>query len=557
MSQFDLDAMFRQALVLQQSGRLEEAALQFEQLLAHAPGHPTLMTCAGLVALQQGQLERANALLGESLAIAQEQPQALLGRGIALQHLGQLDESVQCFDQALALNPQYAEAYANRGNALLGLKRYGEALESSDRALALNPAMADALANRGVALLELNRVDEALGSCDRAIAMQPGMAAFYSNRASILQKLHRLDEALVAVDRAIELDPQLVEAHSNRGCVLQALNRLDEAGASFDRATALKPDYAPAHFNKGLVNLLSGNFVGGWRLYEWRWQADSREYVRDFAQPVWLGGSSLSGKTLLIHAEQGLGDFIMICRYASMAEAQGAKVIIEVPPVLDALMRTLQGNFTIVTHGEPLPEFDVHCPAMSLPLAFGTKLDTIPASVPYLHADPALSQTWRDRLGAATQLRVGLAWSGSVAHKNDHNRSIPLRLLEPWFGLPVEFHALQSEFRARDAEAMFGLGNLRVHGDELRHFADTAALIQEMDLVVAVDTAVAHLAGAMGKPVWILLPFSPDFRWMLGRSDSPWYPGAELFRQSAPGDWASVVADVRGRLEQLLAQRPA
>ncbi len=553
MNQFDLDALFRHAVSLHQSGRLEEASRQFETLLSHAPAHPVVLMCAGILALQQGRLDRADSLLGQSLAILPDQPEALLGRGVALQNLGRPDEALACFDHAISLRPEYPEAYANRGNALLSLKRYGDALESCDRAIGLNPGMADAHANRGVALLELGRVEDALASCDRAIALQPGTPGFYSNRASILQKLHRLGEALAAVDQALALNPRLVEAHSNRGCVLQALNRLDEALASFDLAISLKADYAPAQFNKGIIKLLSGNFAEGWRLYEWRWQADSREYARNFEQPAWLGQWPISGKTLLIHAEQGLGDFVQMCRYASMAEAQGARVILEVPAVLRALMRTLRGNFTVITSGEPLPPFDCHCPAMSLPLAFGTEPATIPASIPYLYAEPGASGMWRDQLGKRTRPRVGLAWSGSAAHKNDHNRSIPLRLLEPWFRLPLEFHALQSEFRASDSEAMFGFGNLRVHGDDLRDFADTAALIQEMDLVVAVDTAAAHLAGAMGKPVCILLPFAPDFRWMLHRSDSPWYPGAVLFRQSAPGDWSSVIAGVRGRLEQLPA----
>ena len=555
MNPSELETLFRQALALQQSGRLAEAAAQFEQLLAHAPGHPTLLTCAGIVALQQGQLERAHALLGQSLAILPDQPEALLGRGVALQHLGQRDEALVCFDRALALRPQYGEAHANRGSVLLSLKRYADALESCDRALALHPNMADALANRSVALLELGRIDEALESCDRAIALQPEMAAYCSNRASVLQKLHRLDEALAAVDRALALNPRLVEAHSNRGCVLQALNRLEEAQASFERAIALNPGHAPAQFNKGLIHLLSGNFADGWRQYEWRWQADSREFMRDFEVPLWLGQVPLAGKTLLIHAEQGLGDFIQVCRYASVAAARGARVILEVPAALRTLIGTLRGGFEVVTRGAALPPFDLHCPAMSLPLAFGTELGTVPAPVPYLYADPAMSRVWRDRLGARSRPRVGLAWSGSAAHKNDHNRSLPFRLLEPWLGLPIDFHVLQPELPAAERASLSAFANLSSHQGELRDFADTAALIEQLDLVVAVDTAVAHLAGAMGKPVWILLPFAPDFRWMLNRADSPWYPSATLFRQSAPGDWSAVVAEVRSRLARLPGQR--
>jgi hypothetical protein len=266
---------------------------------------------------------------------------------------------------------------------------------------------------------------------------------------------------------------------------------------------------------------------------------------------LWLGHQTIVGKTLLIYAEQGLGDVIQFCRYATTVEALGAKVIVEVPAPLVPLISTLKGNFTIVEQGKPLPAFDLQCPVMSLPLAFKTSVATIPAEVPYLYADSGKQKVWQERLGNKTRIRVGLVWSGTKDHKNDHNRSIPLKLMKPLMRLPIEFHVLQKDIRSEDAVVLSQLKKMYSHQAELHDFSDTAALVQEMDLVISVDTSVAHLAGALAKSVWILLPFMPDYRWMLDRADSPWYPTATLVRQPAIGDWTSVILEITKRLETM------
>ena len=581
----DPDELFRRATSLHQSGKLTDAAALYKRLLNQFPKHHLLLAGLGTIALQQGNLEEAARLLGLSLDVEPNQPMTHSNRGVALQGIKRLDEAVASYDRAIALKPDYAEAcfsrgtvlhelkqldaaladydraialkpdYAgacfSRGIALQELKRLEEALASYDRTIALKPDYAEAYLNRGITLHDLRRLDEALANYDRAAALKPDYAEAYSNRGFVLQELKRSGEALASCDRAIALKPTLAEAYFNRGVPLQHLKRLDESLASYDRAIALKPDYAEAYWNKSLHKLLTGDFDEGWQLYEWRWKSLQKQSARNFAQSLWSGEQPVAGKTLLIHAEQGLGDLIQFCRYIPMVEALGANIVLEVHASLVSLISTLKGNFTLAEKDKALPSFDLHCPIMSLPLAFKTTLASIPASVPYLHADPGKKEIWHQRITSNTKPKAGLVWSGSMEHKNDNNRSIPLDMLKPLLQLPIEFHALQKEIRPDDAAVLPYLTQIHLHQEELHDFSDTAALIQEMDVVISVDTSVTHLAGAMGKPVWILLPFMPDFRWMLDRIDSPWYPTATLFRQPVAGEWASVITEIAMRLEAL------
>lgn len=574
--------------MLHRSGNLADAATLYKQLLSSLPDHPEALNGLATLALQQGNVEEGVRLLDLSLKVAPNQPLVLCNRGAGLQSLGRLDEALACYDRALALKHDFAEAYSNRGLVLAGLERWNEALASCESALALRPDYAEAHNNRGIALqrlkrfeealacfdrvialkpgnaetfsnrgyvlCELARWDEALASCDRAIALQPSLAMAQNNRGVALQSVIRLDDALASFDRAIALKPDYVEAHCNRGRVLSALRRWHEALACYDRAIALKPDFADAHWEKSMLKLALGAFEEGWKLYEWRWQGEQRAHVRTFPQPLWLGEHPLIGKTIFIHAEQGFGDFIQFCRYVPMVEALGANVVLEAPAALIPLVKTLAGGFRIVKRGDPLPSFDLHCPIMSLPLAFATTVESIPAKVPYLFVDAGKKAAWHRRLGATTKPRIGLAWSGSPTQHNDRRRSMPLQTLEPLLRLPIEFHALQTEIRPGDAAYLQRSNRVHLHQDELRDFSDTAALTSEMDLVISVCTSVAHLAGALGKSVWILLPAVPSFRWMLDRPDSPWYPSATLVRQPAIGDWGSVVAEIVRRLEASISK---
>jgi tetratricopeptide (TPR) repeat protein len=514
---FDPDAIFSQAVSLESSGKLKEAAELYKKLNSHYPNNSRVLTNLGTIELKMGNLEEGVKLLGKSLKVDPNQPNALSNRGIALHDLNRFEEAIASYNRAIALKSNFADAYNNRGNSLHNL----------------------------------HRLDEALASIDRAIELQPDRAEAHNNRGNVLRDLNRLDEALASIDRAIALKPGYAEAYCNRGNVLQDLNRLDEALASFDSAISLKPDYAEAYWNKSLLKILIGDYEEGWKLYEWRWKRIENRTFKRLPQPLWLGEQSIANKSILIRQEQGLGDVIQFCRYTPMVEALGAQVIMEVSTPLVSLISTLKGNFTIIEKGKPLPDFDLQCPIMSLPLAFRTAVSAIPSEIPYLYADGNKQEIWRKRLGGKTIPRVGLAWSGSIIHKKDFNRSIPLKFFEPLFKLPIEFHSLQKEVRKDDAVVLSNYKQIKLHQNRINDFSDTAALVQEMDLVISVDTAVAHLSGALGKNVWILLPYIPDFRWMLHRSDSPWYPTATLFRQPKIGDWTSAISEVAEKLQLL------
>lgn len=501
--------LFQQALALHSSGQLSQAGELYQSLLSSVPENSQLLAAAGTLALQLGNAEGALRFIGQSLAIDPAQPAMLSNFGIALQSLRRLDEALASFDLAITLNPAYAEAHNNRGNVLKDLRRLEDALSSYGKAVVLKPDYAEAFYNLGL----------------------------------VLHDMGRLEEALENYDLALSINPDYAEVCSNRGNVLKDLNRLHEALASYDRAIELRPDYASALWNKSLVKLLKGDFEAGWKLYEWRWKDSGKGDGQHFLQPLWLGDGDISGKTLLIHAEQGLGDIIQFCRYVPIINKMGARVVLDAPAPLAKLCSTMEADLIVVESGKPLPHFDTHCPIMSLPLACRTVVANIPADIPYLRVDEQRREAWRKRLGPKTKPRVGLAWSGSSAHHNDRNRSIPLRLMQPVLQLPFEFHGVQKEVKVAD---LMHMGSIHMHQDELFDFSDTAALMSEMDLVVSVDTSAAHLAGALGLPVWILLPYASDFRWLFGRDDSPWYPTAKLYRQLAINGWEQVVSQVCG-----------
>ena len=496
-------------------------------------------------AYERGQLGEAERLARAILDVRADYFDAL--HLIAVVEAGQRRhaEALASFDRALAARPDYAEALYNRGVTLQELKRFAEALASYDRALAARPDYAEALYNRGNALQELQRFDEALASYDRALAARPDYAEALYNRGNALQELKRFDEALASFDRALAVRPDYAEALYNRGVTLQELKRFAQALASYDRALAARPDYAEAHWNESLVRLLTGDFVRGWKKFEWRWKNESLNLSpRNFAQPLWLGENGIEGKTILLHSEQGLGDTIQFCRYVPLVAVRGARVLLQVPELLQDLMASLAGVAQVIGPTSKLPDFDLHCPLLSLPLAFETRLDTIPSATPYLSASSESVRSWNISLGLKYRPRIGLVWSGNPAHKNDHNRSIKLRTLIQLLDIDATFVSLQKDIGADDATVLKDQSDLLHFGDKLKDFSDTAALISNLDLVISVDTSVAHLAGALAKPVWVLLPFLSDWRWLLDRDDSPWYPTARLYRQYAAGDWSGVVGHV-------------
>jgi Tfp pilus assembly protein PilF len=466
-------------------------------------------------------------------------------------------DALASFEKALSLSPNEVEALGNRGDTLLTLGRPAEALECFEKILSIAPDRGQALALRGVALAALRRFEAALDDLDVALAAAPNDPMVLYNRAGALFALGRLDEALASYDHVVAIAPQHAAAWNNRGNVLVALRRHDQALESFAKALAAKPDYADAHFNRALAWLATGDLARGFQDYEWRWKRTGMERARrNYGRPLWLGEYPLANRTILVHAEQGLGDTIQFVRYIPLLARAGAKIVLEAPPELAALLAPIEGLAGVVTRGEPLPPFDVHCPLGSLPLAFKTDPTNIPAPIPYLFAGQDRTAKWRTRIEALEPPRIALAWSGNPAHVNDRNRSIPLAQLSPlWTTVGSRFVSIQREVRREDADVLRATPAIVHLGDELLDLADTAAVIELCDLVVSVDTAVAHLAAAMGRPVCIMLPFASDWRWTISGARSPWYPDARLFRQPRPGDWASVIDEVARELHPCVHEK--
>ena len=377
----------------------------------------------------------------------------------------------------------------------------------------------------------------------RALALDPTLAEALGNRGAAYRQLGRHEEALADYERALRLGPGTVEIHNNRGVALAALARWREALDAYDRAVALDPAYDRARFNRALARLTLGDLAGGFADHEARWTGADNQFGRpDFAQPRWNGTQPLAGKTILLHAEQGAGDAIQFARYVPEVAALGARVVLQVHRPLVPLFAQLPAS-RVAAFEEPLPPFDTHCALMSLPLAFGTTLDSIPRDVPYLRALPERVERWRELLRSHARPWIGLAWSGNPAQANDRNRSMPLAALAPLAKAGGTRFNLQKDVREPDRPALAPLGIVD-HAAQVADFADTAAMLELMDVVVSVDTSVAHLAGAMARPLVVMLCHNADWRWLTDRNDSPWYPTARLVRQPTPGDWDGVVAQV-------------
>jgi tetratricopeptide (TPR) repeat protein len=541
----------QQAIALHRQGRLSEAEGIYTAILAADPARADALHLLGLANYQQGRLPEALRLMAAALRANPRSADIHSNFGLALDACKQHQEALASFDQALALEPGHVQALSNRGLTLATLGRTAEALASWDAALAADPNHAEALHGRGNALYRIKRHHAALSDYDRLLALRPNNVDVLNNRGGALAELGRLDEAFESYDRASAIDPRLPEILINKGHVCADRHRFEEALSCYAAAAAL-PNLRPeAQWCASLVRLRLGQFAQGWRDYEWRWQQASwASQRRDFVAPLWLGKEPLCGRTILLHAEQGFGDTLQFVRYAKLVAGLGATVLLEVQAPLKILLSGIAGVAQVFARGEPLPRFDLHCPLMSLPLAFGTALDTIPADIPYVRVPADRTAQWRARLREPRSLRVGIVWAGSAVHKNDHNRSIAFDRFRCLLSAPdIEFVSLQNELGAAEAARLARHANVVSLGGELRDFADTAAVVSALDLVVSADTAMVHLAGALGTPVWVLLPFSPDFRWLLAREDSPWYPTARLFRQPRFGDWGSVLARVKDELE--------
>ena len=532
-----------EAVGLYRQGRLAEAEKICTRVLRARPYWFDALHLLGIIKLQGGKAGAACTHFEQALKLDPASAPAMSNLGMALAALNRDQEALAILDKSIALMPGSVEAICNRGNVLMKLNRPAEALAAFDAALALAPDFPAARANRGNALAALGRFEEALAQYDAVLAIMPAHAETHLNRGNALHSLCRATEAIAAFERALALRPDYVKAHVGRGAARQALNQQHEALADFDRAIALDKSNADAHHNAALARLTLGDYRRGFEQYEWRWQRSGMPVRRrNFGKPLWLGEYPLARKRILVAAEQGLGDCIQFARYVPMLAGSGASVVLEAPPPLLSLLARLDGVADVVARGDPLPAFDVYCPAGSLPRALRTEVSTIPAAIPYLHASGERIASWRERIERLPTPRIAVVWSGSADHANDRNRSIALRQMAPLLALNAGFVSLQRDLRPTDAEELARQPALTHIGDTLADFDDTAAVLAVVDLVVTVDTSVAHLAGALGLPTFVLVPFCPDWRWMLARADSPWYPTVRLFRQPAVGDWESVIA---------------
>ena len=506
---------------LHQQGSLDDAAMIYRRILKRNPNHSDTLNLFGVLIQQKGKLKEA---------------EQLLRRAAALKH-------------------NFPPIQTNLGNVLFDLEKFSDALSRFSRAIELEPTNGRAYYNRANLFAKMKKFSEAIQDYDHALKYFPNDAEVYLNKGNVLRDMDRKNEALNCYDRAIHMKPDYAEAYYNRGNLLSEQRRFDDALGSYDLAIQLQPRYVDAHWNKALALLLNGKLKEGWRLYEWRWKTEHQEKnARNYSKPLWLGKEDLSGKTILLWAEQGFGDTIQFCRYAALVKSRGARVLLEIPQPLARLLKGLPGVDILLDGGQPLPHFDYHCPLLSLPRAFNTELETIPKHQHYLTISDELREKWALKLGTKIKPRIGIAWSGNRSHINDHNRSLILEFLLRYLPGDYEYFCLQKDIRAQDIEVL-KKSTIRHFGDQMTDFAATAALCDLMDLVISVDTSVAHLSGAIGTPTWILLPHIPDWRWLLDRDDSPWYPSVRLFRQDRAGAWDAVLKNIKGALDEKFAAK--
>jgi tetratricopeptide (TPR) repeat protein len=545
-------------------GQHARALQSFDHALALLPHQAVIHNNRGNALKELGRLPEALQSYTLALAIEPGNAETLHNRAVVHALLGQHAEALQDYDNLLARDAERAPDLIGRGGALVALQRNAEALIPLERAIALLPGDAEAHIQHGVALLRLKRHAEALASFDRALAIQSDLPEVLTNRGVALVALDRPEEALVSFERSLALNGAPADTYTNLGVVLRSLGRYREAASNFARTLARKPGDPAARLALAFVHLTLGDFNQGWPLYEARFEESSLAApARDFGVPRWHGREVLCGKTLLVHAEQGLGDAMQFCRYLPRLAAQGIAIVFEVMPQLKALMQSLPGAVQLIGRGEQLPALDYHCPLLSLPLALRTELTSIPADVPYLAAQPQRVAAWSARLQAIPGLRVGLCWQGNPMVEQlvwARGRSMPLAALAPLTKVPgVSFVVLQKgpgseqlrEVAFRDH--VIDLGSDFDAGPDA--FLDTAAVMAGLDLVITTDTAVAHLAGALARPTWLVLPAIPEWRWLLERSDSPWYPTMQLFRQRRRGDWDEVIGVAAAALASLAAGR--
>lgn len=585
----DVSEILKAAIRNHQAGNLQEAEQLYGQVIEENPEHPLALHSLGIVAHQRGQNDIAVGLIAKAISSNPQIPQFRNTHGLVFEAIGRIEEAIRSYEKAISLDPDYAEAYLNlaialqsngdftaavekcnqiislfgdsaqvynlRGYSLQQQVNFSEAIESYRQAIRLEPDFAEPYTHIGVILNAQDRYTEAAENCKKALELDPDYVEARNNLGVALNGLGRYAEAMENYQRAIGLDPEYAEACYNLANCLQNQNRCAESIEIYRKALRIKPDYAEAHWNLSHSFLLTGKFSEGWAEYAWRRKPELKiiSYPHHYEQPYW-DGSSFAGKRLLVHYEQGFGDNIQFARYLPMVKQRGGTVILETRAPLYRLFGQLDGvdEFVQACPDGKAPDvrFDLHASPLDMPRLFETTLEKIPCKIPYLHAEAAKTAYWRDRVDSES-FKVGLVWSGSDLHGNDRKRSCPLRHFAALTKIKgVKLYGLQKGPAVRQIEELAADTAVTSLGEEFEDFADTAGAIENMDLVISVDTSVLHLAGAMGKAVWALLPFVPDWRWMLQRQDSPWYPTMRLFRQDRQGDWPGLFEQVARMLHK-------
>jgi tetratricopeptide (TPR) repeat protein len=510
------------------------------------PGNAGYHTNLGNV-LQETRLEDAVTAYRHALALAPNLAEIHNNLGNALQRKGEIDQAIESYRRAISIRPAFPEAHFNLGNALHKKQRWDDAITAYHKALSLRPNYPDAYLNLGIALFEKGDLEQAIAAYRRALELHPDMTEAHANLGRALLRLSRHDQAIAEFTRALAMRPDQPDVEHDLGNALREAGRLDEAIGAYQRSLSTRPEFPDSHFGLGWTYLLKGDFERGWAEYEWRAKLqDAAPHTRQFSEPRWQG-EDLRGRRILLHAEQGFGDTLLAFRFVPLVTARGGRVVVQCPAPLLPLLAAQSGIEQAIEDGQPIPPVDVQCPLMSLPGVFTTSLETIPATVPYIHAPLDLVEMWRKRLDESTGvINVGLAWSGKPVPPN---RSVPLATLAPLAQFPgVRWHSLQVGAAATEARTPPAGMKLTDWSRQLTDFAQTAGLIANLDLMITIDTAVAHLAGAMGKPTWLMLQYAPDWRWQRSRADSPWYATMRLFRQPRPGDWGEVISRIAAEL---------
>ena len=550
------EAYYTMGYLLQMQEQFEQATECYEKAVELNPDYIEAHNHLGVVLSEQGLYEQAGHCFRRALELAPDYAEIHNNLGIVFQASGQLVQAIKYYQQALKLEPDFPEAYYNLAKAQEDQELYDEAISNCNRAIALNPDYAEAYNLLGIALNEKKRSTEAIEKFRYAIELNPTEAEFYNNLGMALKNEIRFEEAFAHYRRALEMEPDFMQAYYNLANLLRDIGSCDQAIINYKRAISLKPDYAEAHWNLSLALLLKGEYTQGFKAYKWRRNADLKTITKFHltGKPRW-DGSDLKGKTLFVHYEQGLGDNLQFIRYLPMIKQRGATIVFETLPLLLGLFTNLPFIDRLVAYSRDRKapvEFDCYTSLMDLPHIFGTTIDNVPAQVPYIYADPAKAEYWKQKL-AGPQLKVGIVWAGSPEHGNDHNRSCKFEQFLPLAEIEgVKLYSRQKGAAAQQLEVSAARTAVTDITAQFEDFTDTAAAVKNLDLVISVDTSVLHLAGAMAKPTWALLPFAPEWRWMLNRQDSPWYPTMQLFRQTKWGDWNSLFDCVAKQLKALV-----